>query len=366
MAIPCCPAEGSVSTWTPENVLNKKLTFVGRVVILVFLLIRWVKSIVFGSWHLLLSVLIVASLSGVRGVTISAVLPVAELTSYNPVETVGIERTRNVGTIKPGKTTMLGEGEYPFTQNLLSKTLVANVTAVISLQSLHTIRTITAPLILNAYVKDATKYMHITVYETYLSFVTLQRYSQYPGKPGTSTLVYGEGAKALAATLGVTVDRAKELIENYFRPYPRVREFLDDLKRQAHEYSSVETLIGRPRRLTLMQSLGHIPWRQLPGKAKGEIAREERQAVNSPIQGGAADILKTAMILCEHSSELAELDAQMLLQVHDELIFEVPVGNAEIAVGLIKEIVEHPLPFELSVPLEVDISTGMSWSEAKG
>jgi DNA polymerase-1 len=104
----------------------------------------------------------------------------------------------------------------------------------------------------------------------------------------------------------------------------------------------------------------------MSGSQRGELARAERQSVNSRIQGSAADVARRAMISCEFDSTLANLGVQMLLQIHDELIFEVPEENVEEALPIIKHKMEHPLGFELSVPLDCDGGSGHSWASAKG
>jgi DNA polymerase-1 len=157
----------------------------------------------------------------------------------------------------------------------------------------------------------------------------------------------------------------------FFEPYPHIRNYIDLCHRKAHVDHYIETLMGRPRRFPAMDAIGGLSWHQLSkmkngGEIKGQIARMERQSVNSSIQGGAADIVRRAQNLCEYDPHLIEMDVRMLLQVHDELIFEIPEENAEEAMPIIKYHMEHPLPFELSVPLIVDGGLGHSWAKAKG
>lgn len=206
---------------------------------------------------------------------------------------------------------------------------------------------------------------HTRAHETFLNFVSLQRDSQYLRKLRINTLLYGEGVKKLAHTLGVDVDRAKALLEMFFEPYPAIRDFIADSHRQAHMNHYVETIDGRPRRFPDMATYGHVKWRDLPPHVRGNIALMERQAVNSRIQGSAASAAKRAMIKCENSSRLRDLGVELLLQVHDELLFEVPIENADRAYRIIKKKMEHPLPYDLSVPLECDGGIGDSWAAAK-
>jgi len=179
-------------------------------------------------------------------------------------------------------------------------------------------------------------------------------------------LLYGEGIKKLAHTLGVDENRARELIEMFFAPYPNVRNYIDLMHRKAHVDHYIETVMGRPRRFPAMVDVGHLGYRQMTQEMRGQIARMERQAVNSSIQGSAADIVRRAQLKCEFDEALIELRVRMLLQIHDELIFEVPEENAQEALPIIKYLMEHPLPFELLVPLSVDGGIGSSWASAKG
>lgn len=182
-------------------------------------------------------------------------------------------------------------------------------------------------------------------------------------------LNYGEGPKKLAKTLGVSVQRAKELMALYFEPYPEVQDFIKSVHAFILDHAKVETILGRPRRFHEMVEIGKMLDRRsrwnLPGSAKMNLARAERQSLNSVIQGSAADVAKMAMIKCEFDPRLIKLGVEMLLQIHDELLFEVPVENAEEAMVIICEIMEHPFSEDLLVPLDVDAGMGDAWSAAK-
>lgn len=182
-------------------------------------------------------------------------------------------------------------------------------------------------------------------------------------------LNYGEGPKKLAKTLGVSVQRAKELMALYFEPYPEVQDFIKSVHAFILDHAKVETILGRPRRFHEMVEIGKMldkrsRW-NLPGSAKMNLARAERQSLNSVIQGSAADVAKMAMIKCEFDPRLQRLGVEMLLQVHDELLFEVPEKNADEAMVIICEIMEHPFSEDLLVPLTVDGGMGDAWSAAK-
>ena len=182
-------------------------------------------------------------------------------------------------------------------------------------------------------------------------------------------LNYGEGPKKLAKTLGVSVNEAKALMAKYFEPYPLVQEFIESVHAFMLDHGVVETILGRPRRFHEMADirklLKNTRRKYLPGTAKKNLARAERQSLNSCVQGSAADVAKMAMIKCEFDRRLQQLDAQMLLQIHDELIFEVPEENAKEAMRVVCEIMEHPFDEDLLVPLDVDGGIGAAWSEAK-
>jgi DNA polymerase I-like protein with 3'-5' exonuclease and polymerase domains len=179
-------------------------------------------------------------------------------------------------------------------------------------------------------------------------------------------LLFGEGPKKLAHTLGVSVDEAKRLIEKYFAPYPGVRDHINAVHRQIRDECVYRTFLGRPRRFPELSQIGDRPYWDLTGSEKLAVSQSERQSVNFGTQGGAADILKRAMILCEFDPHLRDLGVEMLLQIHDELIFEVPIESVEEAMPIIKQLMEHPLGFELAVPLDCDGGVGNSWMSAKG
>jgi DNA polymerase I len=164
-------------------------------------------------------------------------------------------------------------------------------------------------------------------------------------------LIYGMSAFGLAKQLGIARAEAQEYVERYFQRYPGVRDYMDNTRVQANELGYVETLFGR--RLYLPDI-----------RASNQILRKaaERTAINAPMQGTAADIIKQAMIDIDQWLKVAGLDARMVLQVHDELVFEV----ARTDLALIKEGVRFRMvsAAALSVPLVVDMGQGGNWDEA--
>lgn len=186
-------------------------------------------------------------------------------------------------------------------------------------------------------------------------------------------LIYGIGPNKLAINLTeelgrtVTVDEAVGMIKNYFRVFEGVEAFIKRTHAACRESEFVQTIIGRKRRLPEINAKGS---KEEDGdiNANGIAAMARRQSVNSIIQGTAADIAKAAMIRCEFDEELKILGVQMLLQIHDELIFEVDEDPDIIALvdKRITAIMEHPFPgYDLSVPLPTDGNVVYSWSDAK-
>jgi DNA polymerase-1 len=165
--------------------------------------------------------------------------------------------------------------------------------------------------------------------------------------------IYGQGAHALSRQLKISHAEAKEFIERYFQRFHRVREYLDSMVEYARQHGYVETIFHRRR---------YIP--ELRDRNFNIRAFGERTAANSPIQGSAADLIKIAMIRIHNRLRDEQRSARMLLQVHDELVFEVPPGEIPEVKRIVKEEMESAAA--LSVPLLVDIGTGANWVETKG
>ncbi|HOV87115.1 MAG TPA: DNA polymerase I [Syntrophobacteraceae bacterium] len=164
-------------------------------------------------------------------------------------------------------------------------------------------------------------------------------------------IIYGMGPFGLAQRLRIPNPEAKKIIEQYFRRYEGVRKFIDDCVEQARLRGYSETLLGRRRPIPELQSRNQN-MRQLGA----------RLAINTPVQGTAADLIKKAMIDLFQALEGRKMKTAMLLQVHDELVFEVPRGELEEAKELIREGMEKV--WELAVPLRVDMGWGTNWAEA--
>jgi DNA polymerase I len=164
--------------------------------------------------------------------------------------------------------------------------------------------------------------------------------------------IYGQGPFALSRQLGITQEEAKTFIRQYFERFAGVRAWLDATVHEAHRRGYVETLFGRRR---------YIP--ELKNKNFNMRAFGERTATNSPLQGSAADLIKIAMIRIHAALREADIAARMLLQVHDELVFEVPEGVRAAAADVVKREMEGVT--ELRVPLVVSIGAGRNWVDAK-
>ncbi|MCM2257860.1 MAG: DNA polymerase I [Vicinamibacteria bacterium] len=164
-------------------------------------------------------------------------------------------------------------------------------------------------------------------------------------------LLYGKTAFTLAKDLGVSRKEAEGFIEAYFARYPKVRGFIDETLAKARDCGHVRTLLGRLRRLPDLRS------KNFPVRAEAE-----RQAMNTPVQGSAADLIKKAMIDMRMRLRAENLRTRLILQIHDELLLEAPEAEAERALALVKDVMEHALA--LDVPLEVDARIGKNWDEA--
>jgi len=165
-------------------------------------------------------------------------------------------------------------------------------------------------------------------------------------------IAYGMGAMALAANTGMTPAEAQDFINRYFARFPRVRDWLERIKRLAAEQGYVETVMGRRR---------YFP--ELASRTSPEPMRRraEREAINHPVQGSAADIIKIAMVRIHRQLQAGGFQARMTLQVHDELVFDCPPGELDEVVKLIKREMESA--YQLRAPLRADVAVGKNWDD---
>jgi DNA polymerase-1 len=174
---------------------------------------------------------------------------------------------------------------------------------------------------------------------------------RYKAKSVNFGLIYGQGPFGLAENLNIPRAEAKELINSYFREYPGIRTYMDDQMESAREKGYVKTLLGRKRWLRDINSAN--------ATVRGFA---ERNAINAPIQGSAADMIKVAMINIYNELEKRKLRSKMLLQVHDELVFDVYRPETDEVKTLVEKFMREALPLE--VPVEVGLGLGDNWLEA--
>jgi len=164
-------------------------------------------------------------------------------------------------------------------------------------------------------------------------------------------LIYGMSAFGLTRSTELTLAEAEDFVKAYFTQFPGVKKYLDGIRKQAAEVGYVETLLGRKRYFPALQGKVNVQMKN----------REEREAINAPIQGTAADIMKIAMIRIPSALRAAALKAKMLLQVHDELVLECPKEEMEQTARLVQGIMANAYP--LSIPLETEARWGLNWGE---
>lgn len=164
-------------------------------------------------------------------------------------------------------------------------------------------------------------------------------------------LLYGMSPFGLSRYTDMTLAEAENFVHEYFRRFPGVKEYLDGMRTQAAEQGYVETLLGRRRYFPGLKNQTNYNIRN----------REEREAINAPIQGTAADIMKIAMLRVPSALRNAGLSAAMLLQVHDELVLECPQDEVQATAALVSEVMQSAYP--LKVPLQTDARSGLNWND---
>jgi len=187
-------------------------------------------------------------------------------------------------------------------------------------------------------------------------FGTVDRDTRASAKTINFAILYGISRWGLAGRLGVTADEAQAIIDRYFERFPGISNYIADTLSSVRETGFTTTLFGRKT---------HFP--SIKAKNQGERQGAERAAVNAPIQGTSADIIKRAMVrMCPRLEREGLGRVRMLMQVHDELVFEVPEDEADRAGAVIRDVMEHAAEpaVKLTVPLGVDIGTGPNWGAA--
>jgi DNA polymerase-1 len=176
-------------------------------------------------------------------------------------------------------------------------------------------------------------------------------------------VIYGQSAFGLARALGIDQDAAARFIDSYFEGYPRIEEFLAQILAECHKNGYVKTILGRQRIIQGVRANGGRLDPISGSSSKHQRNLAERAAINTVIQGSAADLIKLAMIAIHRRIMHEAFPARMLLQIHDELIFEVPSQSLSRLVQLVSE--EMTGVWTLKVPLKVDLKTGPNWADAK-
>lgn len=178
------------------------------------------------------------------------------------------------------------------------------------------------------------------------------REQRYRAKTVNFSIIYGAGATNLSRQLDIKRAEAKELIEQYFKQYSGLKQYMDDMVEHARKHGYVKTLIGRRRHL-----------RDINSKSSLARSNAERMAINTPIQGSAADMIKIAMVNVHNLLRAKDYATRMILQVHDELIFDVPKEELDEVKPQIMELMKNALP-DLDVPILVEAGIGKTWREA--
>jgi DNA polymerase-1 len=187
------------------------------------------------------------------------------------------------------------------------------------------------------------------VFNVNLSEVTKEQRSN--AKTVNFGIIYGVSAFGLSNQTTLNRTESKELIESYYRAYPELKNYISNQINFARENGYVETILGRKRYLKDINSRNPI--------VRGA---SERNAVNAPVQGSAADIIKLAMITIQNKIAERDFKSKMLVQVHDELVFEIHKNELEKMKSLIKNEMENV--YQLGIPLKVDMDVGLNWFEA--
>jgi DNA polymerase-1 len=166
-------------------------------------------------------------------------------------------------------------------------------------------------------------------------------------------IIYGMSAFGLTRSTDLTLAEAEEFVKTYFQKFPGVKRYLDGIRKLAAQQGYVETLLGRRRYFPALQSKQNVQIKN----------REEREAINAPIQGTAADIMKIAMLKIPPALKAAGLKAKMLLQVHDELVLECPENELKETAKIVQDTMTNAFP--LSIPLSTEARYGKNWGEMR-
>ena len=176
---------------------------------------------------------------------------------------------------------------------------------------------------------------------------------RYKAKSVNFGIIYGQGAFGLSENLKISRTEAKEIIDNYKKQFPNIQQYMDEQIKFAQKHGYVQTLLGRKRWLKDINSANFT----VRGYA-------ERNAINMPIQGTAADMIKLAMIKIHHEFKAQNIQSKMILQVHDELVFDALKQEVEIIKPIIIHCMQSALPLPNDVPANAELGVGDNWLEA--
>ena len=165
------------------------------------------------------------------------------------------------------------------------------------------------------------------------------------------SIVYGAGPYRISQELKIPIKEAAKIIDNYFNRYPGIREYIENTVQFGIKNDYVETKLGRRRNTNNLKALN-----------RNIVEAEKRAAINMPIQGTASELIKLAMININKEIKKNNLNGKMILQVHDELLFEVPLDDIDRFIKIVKDKMENAMKFD--VPLKVDYNYGLNWLEA--
>ena len=197
---------------------------------------------------------------------------------------------------------------------------------------------------------DIHQFVASLIYDISLGEVTPQQ--RYFAKAVSFGIVYGQGARSLSKQLDISLKDASTFIQDYYNRYPKIKNFINEAKEKVRERGYCETIFNRLR---------YVP--EVLSSDRRLISFADRIAVNTPIQGSAADIVKKAMIEIDYQIKTRGLATRMIVQVHDELVFEVPDNEKEIIGEIVPDIMENIV--DLAVPLKVSKAWGKNWNQAK-
>ena len=207
------------------------------------------------------------------------------------------------------------------------------------------------PELINAFKSDADIHTRTAALVNGISESEVTSDQRRSAKVVNFGIMYGAGPYRMSQELGISMMEAKQLIETYFNTYPGIRTYMDKTLSTAREKGYVETLYKRRRKTS-----------NLLISNRNMVQAEERAAINMPIQGTAADLIKIAMINIHRRMKELDFKSKMILQIHDELLFESPLSEVEVLADLV--VIEMETAIELSVPLKVDWKYGKNWFEA--